>query len=388
MALPKYFVWGAATASYQVEGGIENCDWAAAARAGKVPECGIACDHYNRYEADFDLAKSMGHTAHRISIEWARIEPREGEFDSDAIRHYQDVLAALQKRDIEPFVTAWHFTLPDWFVARGGWLAPDSHTIFARYFAKIVGDLCAHCRHFATMNEPLVFTSNGYVQGSWPPFKKHSYITAYRIARALIRAHKAAYRKAKGECPASEIGVVKHNVYFHVSTAITNPFARLYYTIRKEVRQYIWNRYFLNAIQHDTDSIGINYYFHNSEGPTAQVFKRSDMQWDLYPEGLEHVLKEVGRYKKWVFVAEAGLADEHDTHRAWYIRELVAAIERAHDAGVDVRGFMYWSLLDNYEWACGFWPRFGLIAVDRETLARTPRPSAAEYTQILERHKL
>jgi beta-glucosidase len=126
---PEGFYWGAATASYQVEGGIEDCDWAEAARAKRVPPCGLACNHYERYEEDFDLAQSLGHTAHRFSLEWARIEPEAGKFDKEAIAHYRAVLTALKKRNIKPFITIWHFTLPLWFSQSGGFERADAPEI-------------------------------------------------------------------------------------------------------------------------------------------------------------------------------------------------------------------------------------------------------------------
>src|SRR3990167_1120515 len=171
---PEGFYWGAATASYQVEGGIENCDWAQAAREGKVPPCGRAADHYHRYEADFDIAESLGHNCHRISVEWARIEPEEGKFDEKEIEHYLAVIAALRARHIKPFVTLWHFTLPLWFSESGGWERKDAPEIFARYCGYVARKLGNDCRHFATINEPNVFVSQGWLAGDWPPFVKWS----------------------------------------------------------------------------------------------------------------------------------------------------------------------------------------------------------------------
>lgn len=169
---PEGFYWGAATASYQVEGGIENCDWAAAAREGRVPPCGRACDHYHRYAEDFDIAKGLGHTAHRFSVEWARIEPESGKFNEEAITHYREVLGALHARGLKPYVTLWHFTVPQWFADQGGFENIASVEIFARYCAFVVSRLGDLCDHFSTMNEAAVYASNGWLRGSWPPFKR------------------------------------------------------------------------------------------------------------------------------------------------------------------------------------------------------------------------
>jgi beta-glucosidase len=381
MAFPKGFFWGAATAAFQVEGGIENCDWAQGARDGKVPACGAACDHYNRFASDFDLAKDLGHNAHRFSIEWARIEPREGEFDEKELDHYVQVAQALRDRGIEPFVTLWHFTLPIWFVERGGWDAKDSHTIFARYCAKVVAKLSPLCVHYATMNEPLVYAGQGWSSGQWAPFKKDGRLATARIARRLVRAHRAAYDACKIACPTCDISLVKHNIYFHAAANRAWPI-RIINTIRASVAGYVWNRWFLNKTADKLDTIGINYYKHHELGSTT-TYDTNDMGWQLYPDGLRGVLVEAARYGKTIFVAEAGIADRTDTKRAGYIEGLVAAVEQAIDQGARIRGFMYWSLLDNYEWAFGFNERFGLIEINYETQERIVRTSALRYKELI-----
>ena len=190
---PAGFFWGAATASYQVEGGIENCDWAQAAREGKVPPCGAACDHYRRYNEDFDIAKSLGHNAHRFSVEWARIEPEEGKFNEAEIEHYREVLRALRARNLEPFITLWHFTLPLWFSETGGFERKDAPEIFARYCAFVVdcfGDLCTR---YSTINEPVVYAGLGWLKGNWPPFKQFKMVGKHELTysgdRTLSRPH-------------------------------------------------------------------------------------------------------------------------------------------------------------------------------------------------------
>lgn len=397
---PDGFVWGAASASYQVEGGIENTDWAQAAREGRVPVCGKACDHYHRYEADFDIAKSLGHTAHRLSIEWARIEPEEGKFDEKEVAHYRAVLEALIVRGISPYITLWHFTLPVWFAEKGGFEQKDSPEIFARYCAYVVlklGDLCCH---FSTMNEPNVFGSNGWLRGSWPPFKRFALTDAVsitnsgrtfeslaqrgfrplflylRVMRNLARAHNCAYDEIKKISYETNVSVVKHVILFHANW---NPVNKLI----AWVANYEWTYKFMNRVHHKCDSIGLNYYFHKKFGDTA-TYEKTDMDWDIYPEGIESALIMLARYKKPLYVAESGIADAHDTHRADYITRQVQATHRAIERGADVRGHMYWSLLDNYEWALGFEKRFGLVEIDYATLERKIRPSAYIYKQICE----
>ena len=397
---PVGFYWGAATASYQVEGGIENCDWAEAARARRVPVCGRACDHYNRYEADFDIAKSLGHNAHRFSVEWARIEPLPGQFNQAAIEHYRNVLRALKERGITPFVTLWHFTLPLWFSEQGGFESADAPAIFARYAAFVVDALGEDCTHFATLNEPNVYATHGYLYGAWPPFKRGKFLWkkigkedgtsektradarfsnffAYtRVTRHLALAHNQAFDAIKAVRPDTVISVVKHVHYFNADTHIFN-------RLKMRIAAYLQTYSFMNRVAAKCDEIGLNYYRHTKFGEN-QNYLHTDMEWDVYPNGIFGAIMMLHRYKKPIFIAEAGLADEKDTLRADYIRVQVLAVYKAIEAGADVRGHMYWSLLDNYEWALGFQKRFGLIAIDYESLERTIRPSAYVYKQICE----
>jgi beta-glucosidase len=403
-SFPENFYWGAATASYQVEGWNENTDWAQAAREGKVPPAGRLADHYHRYEEDFDIAQELGHNAHRFSIEWARIEPEEGKWDFAEIEHYRAVLKALRARDIEPFITLWHFTLPQWFAKQGGFERADAPQIFARYCAFVTKELGDFCTHFSTMNEPNVFASNGWLRGSWPPFKRFAatdlisitnsgriyearsdkgvrpLFTYQRVLHQLAKAHNEAYLAIKSQNPQLEVSVVKHVIYFHANW---NPFNWL----RARVANYLWTHVYMHRVRHHIDTIGLNYYFHKKFGDRAQ-YEKTDMDWDIYPQGIYGSLQLLRRYKKPIFVAEAGLADRADSRRAAYITEQVQAIKRALDEGVDVRGHMYWSLIDNYEWALGTAKCFGLVAINYQTLERTIRPSAWVYKKIIDANGL
>ncbi len=396
------FYWGAATASYQVEGGIENCDWAEAAREGRVPPCGTACDHYHHYEQDFDLARELGHTAHRFSVEWARIEPEEGKFDRDAIAHYRRVLEALKVRQITPFVTIWHFTLPLWFSQSGGFERKDSPEIFARYAQFVVQELGDLCSHFSTMNEPNVFGSNGWLRGSWPPFKRFAatdlvsitnsgrqyeakasrglkpLVLYWQVMKHLAEAHNAAYRAIKNVSPQTEVSVVKHVIVFDANW---NPLNK----VKAAIANYAWTSIYMNRVKDQVDSIGLNYYFYTQFGDTRQ-WKKTDMDWNFAPERIYDALMMLAHYQKPLFVSESGIADHDDSDRVEYIKKQVAATWQAIQDGADVRGHLYWSLMDNYEWALGFEKKFGLIEIDRKTLARIIRPSAYVYKEIIEKN--
>lgn len=397
---PEGFYWGAATASYQVEGGIENTDWAEAARDGRVPVCGIACDHCHRFEADFDIAKSLGHTAHRFSVEWARIEPESGKFNEEAIAHYREVLLALRTRNIKPFITLWHFTLPLWFSKSGGFERNDAPEVFARYCAFVVSRLGDLCENFSTMNEPEVFASNGWLRGSWPPFKRFALTDMvsitnsgrqyeakaskglkplflyFKVMKNLALAHNFAYEEIKKIVPRVDVSVVKHVIVFDANW---NPFNK----IKAKIANYYWTHKFMERVYKHCDSVGLNYYFYTQFGDTRK-WRKTDMDWNFAPEHIYDALKMLSRYKKPLFISEAGLADASDSGRAEYITRQVQGIWRAINEGIDVRGHMYWSLLDNYEWALGFEKRFGLVEVDYNTQERKIRPSAYVYKKICE----
>lgn len=397
---PPGFFWGASAASYQVEGGIENTDWAHAATQGRVPPCGIACDHFHRYEEDFDLAKSLGHNAHRLSLEWARIEPEEGKFNEEAIAHYRKVLMALRNRGITPMVTIWHFTLPLWFSEKGGFEQKNSPEIFARYAGYAVSKLSDLCIHFSTMNEPIVYASNGWLRGSWPPFKRftmtdfvritnsnrkyeskadkglHGLFLFLRVRCNLADAHNLAYHAMKTANRDIDVSLIKHVIFFESNGNPLN-WIKSWFANRQ------WTHVFMERTYQQCDSIGLNYYFHKKFGDKT-VYEKTDMDWDVYPEGIYGALAMLWRYKKPLFVTEAGVADATDRIRADYITRQVSGVKRALEDGMDVRSHMYWSLLDNYEWALGFEKRFGLIEIDFATQKRTPRPSAYVYKSLIE----
>lgn len=397
---PDGFYWGAATASYQVEGGIENNDWAEAAREGRVPPCGIACDHYNRFEEDFDIAKELGHTAHRFSIEWARIEPEEGKFDENGIEHYKKVLKALKDRNIKPYVTLWHFTLPLWFSEAGGFEREDSSEIFARYASFVTKELGEYLEGVTTMNEPIVFAGLGWLKGNWPPFKQftlvslgettnsgdrklsrpnvswNAFFTYRKVVKNLSFAHNKAHDAIKEIYPDMEVSIVKHVV---AHEADGNPFNK----IKAHISNHFQTYSFMSKVIDKCDTVGLNFYHYKKYGDNT-VYKKTDMGWENIPGGILSALRMLGRYKKPIFISEAGLADADDSDRAVYIEKQVAAVWQAIQEGIDVRGHMYWSFLDNYEWALGFEKKFGLIEINGETQERKIRPSAYVYKKICE----
>ena len=369
LKFPKNFYWGTATSAYQVEGGIRN-DWSS---YGNKYDAGIACDHYNRFEEDFDLAKQMNTNAHRFSISWARIEPKQGKFDQKEIEHYRKVIRSLRARNLEPFVTLYHWPVPVWFVERGHWLNKEASCYFERFVERIVDEYKDSVKFWIILNEPNVYTSHSFLRGDWPPFKKNWFKTQ-KVLRQLIEAHKKAYQKIHKISSDSQVGITKCNTYFKG-------------ILRFLYNNYYWNHKFLNAIEDYQDFIGLNFYHSYSiKGPLKESRKAvSDIGWEIYPRGIYYALKDLKRYKKSIYITENGLADAKDEKRAKFIIDHLKWVHEAIGEGVDVRGYFHWSLIDNYEWARyhrGFGPRFGLIEIDYKTFRRIPRDSSRVYAKI------
>lgn len=410
MSFPKGFSWGAATASHQVEGSNYN-DWSEwekqnAERLAHESEknflwnpnwekfrteatdpanylSGTACDHWNRYAEDFDILKDLGLNAYRFSIEWSRIEPEEGTFDEAALQHYRDMLVALRVRGIEPFVTLWHWTLPLWLAGRGGVLSPDFPRLFARYAERIVHALGNDVRYWITLNEPDIVASHAYFKGAWPPQKK-SFFLYQKALGQLVKAHLQTYAVIKSFSPQAQVGIAKHNVWFE---AARNTW---WNRLLKTIADRLWNHWFLRKIAHAQDFIGLNHYNHHR---IDGWFNRNenkiqtDFGWEYYPESLYHALVELKAYGKPIYVTENGIADASDELRERFIPAALGAMEHAIADGTDVRGYFYWSLLDNFEWDKGYWLRFGLVAVDRTTQQRTIRDSARQYASLVAKYQ-
>lgn len=392
-SFPKEFIWGVATSAYQTEGNNTNTDWQVWEKNKKPnqhypnDECGIACDFYNRYDEDLDLCQKLSVQAFRFSIEWARIEPTEGVFDQKEIEHYKNVLLAAKKRGLKTFVTLHHFTIPIWFSKKGGFLNPRCAFYFARY-ANVCAENFGNLIYiFLTINEPQVYALMGYTLGVWPPNIK-SYLASLAVQINLMRAHRAAYDAIKSVNKSYQVGIVKQLVWYKPVDGVTHFVNKL----TSLVLHFLNCEFFLMPIESKLDLIGVNHYF----SIRVKNFKQyrlherdSDMEWGIHPEGLENVLLALKRYKLPIYVTENGLADIRDSQRISFLNDMLATCYKALGQGVDLRGYFYWSLTDNYEWHHGFWPRFGLIEIDREhNLARKPRPSFFHYSQICKSGKI
>lgn len=417
---PQGFLWGAATSSHQIEGGNSANDWCEWEERGRTAErSGRACGSWERYEEDFDLARSMGHNAHRLSIEWSRIQPEENRWDDAAIRHYQEILKALKDRGIEPVVTLHHFTLPIWFSRLGGWEHPKAADYFAAYARVMVRALGPDIRFWITFNEINVLNYKGYLEGAWPPGKR-SVFAAWRAARHLVQAAYRSYEVIHTEYrrqawPPCRVGVAHHLMCSQPSDPSKS-------CDRKSAafRKFFNNDFFLRLLTGKPDDwlvilagcsgkgssidfIGVNYYFRevvraagrgsfwerligevDRERPDVKAGEKNDLGWAVYPEGLREVVLEAHRtYGLPLMVTENGICTHDEDQRARFIRDHLSALHSAIREGAEVLGYLHWSLLDNFEWSIGYSPKFGLVRVDFDTLKRTPKTSASAYSAII-----
>lgn len=422
LKLATDFLWGAATSSHQVEGDNKNNDWWRWESEGKVKQpSGKACDHYNLFKYDFNLAKSLNHNAHRFSLEWSRIEPEQGQFDRKALNHYKEMIKTLRTLGMEPIVTINHFTLPLWLYEKGGWLNERSEYLFAAFVERAVKDLGEDVRYWVTFNEPVGNIYSAYIEGAWPPGRR-SFKEAAKVFVKLLKAHCLAYNTihhiyGEKKWASPKVSITKHVLLF---TPCRN--ASLLDNLSTKIRHYYFNRLFIISLlrgwciapgipitrlpaRRPLDFIGINYYtrdFVHYAGITPpKIFgdvctyihhqhtgKRNFLKWEIYPKGLYSVLKESSAYKLPILITENGICTNDDNDRVDFIKEHLKEMARAIEGGIPIFGYLHWSLIDNFEWAHGYGPRFGLVEVDYATQKRSVKSSARIYAGIIKENAI
>lgn len=412
---PKNFLWGAATSAHQVEGNNFQSDWWDWESQGLVKEkSGVACDHWNRFREDFQLAKTLSHNAHRFSIEWSRIEPEEGCFDTGAISHYREVIDSLRENGLEPVLTLQHFTLPAWLARKGSWDFENSPELFARYTEKVVRTLGENVRYWITINEPMVYMAKGYLTGEWPPGKKMFYQGLQAIAN-MLKAHVLAYEVLKKNVSQQAARDMMVGIAHYVVPCFPHSPFSIFDHISAGVRSYLANDLVVQSLMRGffdfsgavkmkfsrkktLDFIGINYYtrhFVRNAGLQAPGIlgticdpshhggkEQNDLGWEIYPEGLCRAIRMMKKYHLPVMITENGICTRNDELRSSFILNHVRAVARAMKEGANVLGYLYWSLMDNFEWADGFSPRFGLVEVDYSTQNRRIRKSSLVYSDV------
>ena len=411
LVFPEGFLWGSSVAAHQVEGGNRNNDWwqweqtPGHIRHGHTSE--RAADWWNRAESDFALAAKMGHNSLRLSLEWSRIEPEEGRFDDEAIARYRRMLEELRAQGIEPMVCLFHFTLPQWVARRGGFEKGWAVDRFARFVERVAAEYGDLVRWWLTLNEPMVYVGFGWFEGLWPPGKR-SFVDALRVARNLVRAHGLAYRILHRQRSDAMVSAGMHLASFVAhdpSSWLGRKVAQfrdwsangcwLMSTIDGVIRPPLgMNTYVPEAVD-SHDFLGFQHYFTFplafSLQHAANMFARpmheprpdaSASMGNPRPDGLYDWAMWLKRFGKPIVVTENGLLEKQERERPAYLLLALSALHRAIRDGADVRGYLHWSLVDNFEWAEGYDARFGLVHVDFETQARTVKPSGDLFADI------
>jgi beta-glucosidase len=413
-SFPESFLWGTATAGYQVEGHSANADfWQWEQQPGRIAQggrSGRACDWWEggRWKEDFDRAANDGHTAHRLSVEWSRIEPQPGRWDDDALDHYRQMVKGLRARGLTPMVTLHHFVNPLWAAHQNIWETGEGVSLFEKYVRKVVGALGEDVALWCTLNEPNVYMYQGWVSGAFPPGKKDMGM-AMRVAQNLLNAHAAAYHAIHALQPHAQVGLPIHFRPIEpaqpnfapdrwVAQTQFNLFSGLFPdAIRSgRLRQLLHPSVSVPQSRGALDFFGLNYYTaevarfdvtnpmelfgRRSFPPGAEV---DDAQvYASYPPGFFWSLRWAQKLRLPIYVTENGIGDEADRMRPRYLMTHLRQLWRAVNFNWDVRGYFHWSLLDNFEWERGWTHRFGLYALDIETQARSPRKSARLYSEI------
>ena len=408
---PKGFLWGTATASHQVEGNNTNNNWHAWEEAGHtVHKSGLAADWWGgRWWEDFDRAAETGQNAHRFSIEWSRIQPTPDTWDEEAIEKYRAMLRGLKERNMTALVSLHHFTDPLWVTEKGGWETEAIVLLFERYVRKVVDAFKEYVTLWCTINEPNVYALSGYVQGAFPPEKKNLRLSM-RVLGNMIRGHAAAYRAIHELQPEARVGYALHYRPM-VPRLKWSPLDRLMRNIRYDglnmgfpsavstgvMRSPIGNQNIPEA-KGTQDYLGLNYYsvdtvwfdlfkpgelFSNSGYPKDADMSDTNFLANI-PEGIYNSIKWIDHTYPHlpIIITENGVEDFDDHMRPRYIAQHLHQVWRACNFNWPVKGYFHWSLVDNFEWECGWTQRFGLWGLDIDTQKRIRRPSVDFYAEI------
>jgi beta-glucosidase len=381
MTFPSGFLWGTATSAHQTEGGNFNTDWWDFEHAGRTrskESSGDACDSWNRWAEDLDICAALNLNTYRFSVEWARIEPEPGEWSQAALDHYKRVAAGCRERGLQPLVTLHHFTNPRWVPADGGWENPQIVERFAAYAERTATALADHVDTFATMNEPNAMAVVGWIEGRFPPGKQDGALcwTVMENQRATHRRTVDAIRQA---APNAKVGLTLSMADYQAAPGGEQ--------MAEAARRFMEDAY-VDVLDGD-DYLGVQVYTRTVMGPEGPIEAHdapgTQMGYEIWPDALAAVVRRVHGYTKGnlpMIVTENGIGTDDDNARIDYVTRALQGLHSCVTDGIDVRGYCYWSLLDNFEWDDGFGKTFGLVGVDRETFARTPKPSAQWYAGV------
>ncbi|MEX0788853.1 MAG: family 1 glycosylhydrolase [Anaerolineales bacterium] len=413
---PKGFLWGTATSSHQVEGDNRNNDWWRWEESGRVVQgqvSGRACEWWaGRWAEDFDRARQGGQTAHRLSLEWSRIEPGPAVWDESAIDAYRTILHGALDRGLMPFVSLHHFTTPQWLADHGGWASPSIVGHFARFARKVARSFQGLVGAWVTINEPNVLAVMAYLRGEFPPGERSLRATV-GVLENLMLAHAAAYRELKAVDPASLVGSAHHYrgmIPFRPRRPLDRWAARIRHRLFNDLIPGAlhdgWFRFPGRTHRLDVrgtqDFLGLNYYteelvaFDLSKpkelfgrglfGPDADVSGSGFLA--NVPGGLWAALRWAHRFQLPIYILENGVDDAADRIRPRYLALHLREVWRAANFNWKVRGYFHWSIVDNFEWSQGWQQQFGLWELDPSTQRRRKRPSADLYADICQNHAI
>ncbi len=401
LKFPPNFLWGTATSTTQIEGHINN-EWTDfVARDGG--HCRIACNSYHRYAEDIEWMRQLGVNAYRMGIEWSRLQPVQGaELDQIELARYIDQLDRLRMAGIEPMVVLHHFSNPPWLNAIGGWTNSAAIPAFVDYTTKLAKALRGHIRLWNTFNEPDTYACCGYLIGEFPPLQKWRVDSFRAVVRNMGLAHEEAchvIREAGSALGPVEVGFSKNWTYFKPYSH-AYPWDVMIATLTHRLLNHYVMECFMDGKKKTASTyLGVNYYgrirFRRlqplvptngySREELSKLGVECDDMLERHPAGLESALRELHRYSGLpIYVTEHGSSSDDEAFRERDLRDNLAAVHRAIQGGVEIRGFYYWSLLDNFEWQFGYAKKFGLIEVDfsADHLPRRMKPLGEMYRRI------
>lgn len=404
LSFPKDFLWGTATAAHQIEGFNYKSDWYEWEKKGKIKDGSSsekACLSENRYLRDIDNIKNLNLNSYRFSVEWAKIETEKGKYSNKQIKRYKDMILELKRNNIEPIVTLFHFSLPSWFSKIGGFSKVENIKYFTNFSHKIVKEFKGLVQYYIVINEPMVYLTQGYLFGEWPPGEK-SIDETYEVGKNLLIMYDKTYNLIKKMDPYTKISIAKH-------ASVYEPYNKLSLKDRIATNRvrHLFDHVFIDSIlkqkilppfgkeelldhNSDLDFIGINYY-------TKQYIKYdkekkfdiktksnhlTDIGWEFYPEGIEEVLDRFAKYDIPIMITENGIADEEDRYRTRYLLITLEKIHKSMKKGIKIIGYMHWSLMDNFEWIEGTSMKFGLYKTDYNNHLMMLRNSGEIYSKI------
>lgn len=406
------FLWGVATSAFQLEGS-PHADWSS--WDDVLCTSPDITNHYNCYQDDLSLLNELGVNSYRFSVEWSRIQPRENKWDDSALEHYNDIVTILIDNNITPMVTIHHFTHPLWFIKKYPWHEDTSIDVFMCFVEKVVKKL-DKVKYWITFNEPYVLLLGGYIEGCMPPGIR-DLRTAIKALRNILICHSKSYDLIHSHIKDANVSVA-HNMAAFEPWHRYNPMDKLLSNLAKR----FYNNSLIDAfktgilkvrfpfsreitqevpIKEKMDFFGLNYYtrVHLRFNPFKRMcielrhrdidgFGLTDLGWEIHPKGLERVIKTASKLNVPIIITENGIATKSSQKKITYMKRHIDVVERCIRKGYDIKGYFYWSLIDNYEWLQGLDARFGLYTVDFKTLKRQPTSAAKYYSYLISTRKM